>query len=99
MQGTNAITITDTAERIEAAGRLISMIDKARPEVMTDVELLEVNRKRLTEYGLQFASPGSAGINGVADVNKPGLTFDDLQNLTGVPGFHDAACRACTTGC
>ena len=95
IQGTNAITITDTAERIEAAGRLISMIDKARPEVMTDVELLEVNRARFTEYGLQFASPGSAGINGVADVNRPGLTFDDLKNLTGsqilmtqVPGVY-----------
>ena len=87
VQGTNAITITDTAERIEAAGRLIGMIDKARPEVMTDVELLEVNRSRLTEYGLQFASPNSAGINGVADVNKPGLTFDDLRNLTGAQVF------------
>ena len=95
IQGTNAITITDTAERVEAAGRLISMIDKARPEVMTDVELLEVNRTRFTEYGLQFASPGSEGINGVADVNRTGLTFDDLRNLTGsqilmtqVPGVY-----------
>jgi len=93
--GTNAITITDTAERIDAAGRLISMIDKARPEVMTDVELLEVNRTRLNEWGLQFASPNSAGINGVADVNKPGLTLQDLQNLTAsnvfmtnVPGLY-----------
>ena len=45
--------------------------------------------------GLQFASPGSAGINGVADVNKPGLTLDDLRNLSGsqilmtqVPGLY-----------
>ena len=83
MQGTNAITITDTAERVEAAGRLITMIDKARPEVLIDVELLEVSRTRLNEYGLQFASPESTGISGVADVNKPGLTFDDLRNLTG----------------
>ncbi len=93
--GTNAITITDTAERVDAAGRLISMIDKARPEVMTDVELLEVNRSRLTEWGLQFASPDSAGINGVADVNKTGLTLNDLRNLTSsqilmtnVPGLY-----------
>jgi general secretion pathway protein D len=86
MQGTNAITITDTAERIEAAGRLISMIDKARPEVLIDVELLEVNRNRLTEYGLQFASPnatGPTGINGIADANKTGLTLQDLRNLSG----------------
>jgi general secretion pathway protein D len=86
IQGTNAVTITDTAARVEAAGRLISMIDKARPEVLIDVELLEVSRQRLAEYGLQFASPNGAstnGINGVADVNRPGLTFDDLKNLTG----------------
>jgi general secretion pathway protein D len=85
MQGTNAITLTDTPERIEAAGRLIKMIDKARPEVLVDVELLEVSRNRLAEYGLQFASPGSppTGINGIADVNRTGLTVNDLQNLTG----------------
>ena len=83
MQGTNAITITDTAERIEAAGRLITMIDKARPEVLIDVELLEVSRTRLNEYGLQFASPGSTGINGAVDVNKTGMTLNDLKNLTG----------------
>ena len=81
--GTNAITIHDTPERITAAGRLIAMIDKARPEVLIDVELLEVNRTRLREYGLQLASPNSSGISGVADVNKPGLTFDDLRNLNG----------------
>ncbi len=80
--GTNAITITDTPERVNAAGRLISMIDKARPEVMTDVELLEVNRRRFQDYGLQLASPGSVGINGAADVNRPGLTLADLGNLT-----------------
>jgi len=85
--GTNAITITDTAARVDAAGRLISIIDKARPEVMTDVELLEVNRSKLTEWGIQFASPNSAGINGVADINKPGLTLQDIQNLTAAQVF------------
>ena len=36
------------------------MIDKARPEVLIDVELLEVSRTRLDEYGLQFASPANS---------------------------------------
>ncbi len=39
--------------------RLIAAIDKARPEVVIDVELLEVDRTRLREYGLQMASPGA----------------------------------------
>ena len=41
---TNALTIKDTPERIAAAARVLSAIDKARPEVIIDVELLEVDR-------------------------------------------------------
>ena len=79
---TNAITIKDTPERVVAAARVISAIDKARPEVIIDVELLEVDRTRLREYGLQLASPESPGINGQADVNRDGFTLRDLRSLT-----------------
>jgi general secretion pathway protein D len=79
---TNAITIKDTPERVAAAARVISAIDKARPEVIIDVELLEVDRTRLREYGLQLASPESPGINGQADVNRDGFTLRDLRSLT-----------------
>lgn len=78
---TNAITIKDTAERITAAGKIITAIDKARPEVIIDVELLEVNRTHLQEYGLQIASPGQPGISGAAGV-KEGLSLRSLSNLT-----------------
>ncbi len=47
---TNSISLKDTPERIAAASRLIAAIDKARPEVIIDVELLEVDRTRLREY-------------------------------------------------
>jgi general secretion pathway protein D len=79
---TNAITIKDTPERITAAGKIIAAIDKARPEVIIDVELLEVNRTHLHEYGLQIASPGQPGISGSADINRPGMSLKDLSNLT-----------------
>src|SRR5688572_12299537 len=79
---TNAITIKDTAERITAAGKIIAAIDKARPEVIIDVELLEVNRTHLHEYGLQIASPGQPGISGAVDIGRPGISLQDLSNLT-----------------
>ena len=79
---TNAITIKDTPERVTAAGKIIMATDKARAEVIIDVELLEVNRTHLQEYGLQIASPGSPGINGAADINRAGLSLKDLSNLT-----------------
>src|SRR3989441_2358135 len=61
---TNAITIKDTPERIAAVSRVLTAVDKARPEVIIDVELLEVDRTKLQEYGLQIASPSSLGLNG-----------------------------------
>jgi general secretion pathway protein D len=79
---TNTIAIKDTPARVAAAGKLIASIDKARPEVVIDVELLEVDRTRMKEYGLQIASPGSPGIDGQVDVNQPGLTLRDLRSLT-----------------
>jgi general secretion pathway protein D len=81
---TNAITIKDTPERIAAAGKIITAIDKARPEVIIDVELLEVNRTHLHEYGLQIASPGSQGISGAVSINQPqgGISLRALSNLT-----------------
>ena len=85
--GTNAIALKDTPERVAAAGKLIAAIDKARPEVVIDVEVLEVNRGRLKEYGLQIASPGSPGIDGAAAINQPGLTVRDLQTLTSADVF------------
>jgi general secretion pathway protein D len=79
---TNALSIKDTPDRVAAAARLIAAIDKARPEVVIDVELLEIDRTRLREYGLQLASPGSPGIDGSADINRDDLTLRDLSNLT-----------------
>jgi general secretion pathway protein D len=81
----NALTIKDTPERVAAAGRVLSAIDKAKPEVIIDVELLEVDRTRLLEYGLQIASPGSPGINGSVAVDtgtSQTLTLKALRNLT-----------------
>ena len=82
ISATNAITIKDTPERVAAAAKVIRAIDKARPEVIIDVELLEVDRLRLREYGLQFASAGFPGLSGGLDVNQDGLTLQDLTELT-----------------
>jgi len=86
---TNAVTIKDSPERIAAAARVISAIDKARPEVIIDVELLEVDRTKLQEYGLQIASPTTSGtpsgINGATSIATDAngaVTLRTLRNLS-----------------
>jgi general secretion pathway protein D len=82
---TNALTIKDTPERVAAASRVLAAIDKAKPEVIIDVQLLEVDRTKLLEYGLQLASPSSAGLNGSASIDtgtSGTLTLKALRNLS-----------------
>ena len=93
--GVNAIAIKDTPDKIAAAAKVISAIDKARAEVVIDVELLEVDRSRMHEFGLQIASPGSTGIDGAVDANRDGMTVRDVRSLTsgdlfvtGLPGLY-----------
>lgn len=97
ISATNAISIKDTPERVEAAARLVGAIDKARAEVVIDVELLEVDRTRFKQYGLQLLSPGNEiGIAGQVDINQEGgLTLEQLTNLgkgdvffTNLPGLY-----------
>ena len=83
---TNAITIKDTPEHVAAAGRVINAIDKARPEVIIDVELLEVDRTKLQEYGLQLASPvtgggAATGLNGAVTIDQGANTTLNLQSI------------------
>ena len=91
---TNAISIKDTPERIDAAARLIRAIDKARAEVVIEVQLLEVDRQTLRDYGLRFISSGDnseigAGESATRDIdtNAPasglGLSVDDVRRVSG----------------
>lgn len=53
----NAITIRDTPERVEVAQKIIESNDKAKSELVIDIELLEVNRTMLQSIGIDLFGP------------------------------------------
>ncbi len=73
---TNALTIVDTPEKIAAAERIIATVDRSRGEVIIEVELLEVSRARLEEYGIQLTSL-IQGVSGIATTLDPADTTLD----------------------
>jgi general secretion pathway protein D len=93
--GANALTINDSPDKVAAAERIIDVVDKKRGEVVVDVEILEINRSRLQEYGIEITSaiPGVQGVAGaiLPDPSKR-FTLDDnpyaKENLviTSLPG-------------
>jgi general secretion pathway protein D len=51
-----AITIIGTVDQLALAERVITLNDKARGEVLVEVQILEVNRTRVKEYGIALSN-------------------------------------------
>ena len=52
---------TTRPDKVAAAERIIEVVDKQRAEVVVEVEILEVNRTRLKEYGIEITSGPPGG--------------------------------------
>lgn len=50
----NLLVMRDTPEAIRLAEKLVAVQDLAEPEVMLDVEVLEIKRGRLLDLGIQY---------------------------------------------
>ena len=62
----NLLVMRDTPEAIRLAEKLIAAQDLAEPEVMLEVEVLEVARNRLTELGIRYPTQVTVGVQGAA---------------------------------
>ncbi len=57
----NAIIMRGTPDELLLAGKLINDLDKARPEVVVDIAVLEVSRDKIRTIGIQL--PQTASVN------------------------------------
>ncbi len=81
----NAITIKGTPEQIALAERIITTNDKPQPEVIIEVELLEVNKTAMRQVGLLPISTID-GQNGYS-VGILADPLDQSDNDNGLRGF------------
>ncbi len=75
----NAIVIRDTADKIAMAERILQSVDKAKPEVLIDVAVMEVDRSYTRSLGTSFPT-------GLVASNPPGgsgtsMSIKDLERL------------------
>ena len=78
----NAITIRDTPERVAVAQKIIQSNDKAKSEMIIDVELLEVNRNLLRNLGIDLFGGGTSGGTGkTINLSFGGGSSVSLNNL------------------
>ena len=74
----NMLVMRDNAEVIKQAEKLIALHDVAEPEVMLEVEILEVKRARLLNLGISW--PDSLVLTPIPAVTGGTLTLNDLRN-------------------
>jgi general secretion pathway protein D len=63
VNGQNAIVVRDTPDKLALAAKVISDIDKAKPEVIIQVEVLQARTDRLRELGIAPGQHASISIN------------------------------------
>ncbi len=76
----NAIILRDTADKVKVAERIIRANDKARAEVVVDIELLQINSSKLLDLGVTWPSQISAGLDTGGGADAP-LRLSDIEFL------------------
>ncbi|MGH8437743.1 MAG: secretin N-terminal domain-containing protein [Pseudomonas sp.] len=73
----NTLTMRDTPDAVRMAEKLLQSQDQSNPEVVLEVEVMEVARSRILELGLQW--PNTFGV-----LNEDGKSVDTLDQLRGI---------------
>jgi len=85
----NAIIVRDTPDKLLLAEKMIRDIDKAKPEVVVQVEVLEARTDRLRDLGILPGQTASVAINpntttsGSTPSTNTGTTLNQLRHLNG----------------
>jgi general secretion pathway protein D len=75
----NLLAVRDTPENIEMAERLLALYDTPEPEVLLEVEVIEVRSSRLTELGVKY--PEAISLVPLAPDGGTDLTLGNIRGL------------------
>lgn len=79
---TNSITVIATLDEMALADRFIRSNDKPKGEILVEVEILEINRTKAKEYGLQLSNY-QAGVD-LQPTGAAGEVSGGLTNLRAI---------------
>ncbi|MBI3771685.1 MAG: secretin and TonB N-terminal domain-containing protein [Gammaproteobacteria bacterium] len=77
----NLLVMRDTPEAIAIAERLIATSDLAEPEVMLEIEVLEVSTNKLSELGMRYPDQVSLSVKGKSGGSGT-LAMTEIDNFS-----------------
>ena len=92
LKALNAITIRDTADKVRIAEKIIQANDKAKSEVVVDVELVQLDLNKVREMGLAMSLAKSAPTPFTTgdDGKRNPFTGGTLSEIADIVGSVDA---------
>ena len=82
---TNSLVLRDTPDTIRLAEKMIAAQDQPEPEVMLEVEVLEISRARLTELGVKLPEQLSMTAAGVPSTTTQTIGLGGAVTTTTTP--------------
>jgi general secretion pathway protein D len=83
----NLIVMKDTADAVRLAEQLVESVDVAEPEVMLEVEVLEVSSNKLKELGLDFPDQiGFGALRSQQQIVQQSTAAGVTSNVVQLPG-------------
>lgn len=79
----NALVVRGTPDQIALAQKLVEDLDKARPEVIVDIAVMQVSKDRSRTLGLN--PPTSATLTLQPNINQTTTTTPTVNPITGLP--------------
>jgi general secretion pathway protein D len=85
LKALNAITIRDTADKVRIAEKIIEANDKAKAEVVVQVELVQIDASRIKDVGLAITGGSATPATPIGPDGKPftGGTLNDIASVVG----------------
>jgi general secretion pathway protein D len=83
-EASSYITIRDTQDVLNVVDRIVEVADIVKPEVVLDVEILEVSTDKIKNLGIQFPTTITGSLSPIAQTANgfTGYAIDDLKNLS-----------------
>ena len=81
----NAVVVRGTPDQIALAAKLIGDMDKARPEVVVDVMVLQVNKDRIRNLGVSPPTSTTVALQGSTSTTSSSTTTGTGTGTTATP--------------
>jgi general secretion pathway protein D len=79
---TDVVVMRDTPDSVRMAEKLVAALDVSEPEVMLEVEVLEISRSRLQDLGITYPTTATLAVTplGTGTGGSSGLRLSDLAH-------------------